>query len=116
MLTPRGKRDLGRALDDLVGTTRHNGGDSGMAVEIVNDLKNRLAIVESRDLTCPLRPRPPGSCPDRAYTEWRNTNLHVGHVISITSSPLLCRGSHCMNVLERFVRAAALPRLMTGPS
>jgi hypothetical protein len=97
-----------------VGTTRHNGGGAATAEAIVNDLKNRLAMVEWRDLPARLRSRPPGSYPDRTYTSWRNANVHVGHVISITSLPLYCRGGQVMNVLERLVGAAAQPGLMAG--
>ena len=59
---------LDRALDHLVGTMRHKDGGAAMGEEIVNDLKNRLAIVEWRDL-----PRPP---PATASWQIPGSDLH----------------------------------------
>jgi hypothetical protein len=47
---PPWREDLDRALDDPVGTTRHNDSGANVAARIVNDLRNRLAEVEWRGL------------------------------------------------------------------
>jgi hypothetical protein len=82
--------------------------------EIVNDLKNRLAIVEWRDL-----PRPPP-----ATASWQIPGIGLapsGEIRACTwatsspsSLPSSAVSATVQNVLERIVRAAALPGLMTG--
>jgi hypothetical protein len=112
---PSWEEDLDRALDELVGTTGRNDRGAAVAEEIVNDLKNRLAIGEWRDLPCPPPPRPPSSHPDRTYTGWR-------YIRTCTSAPPSPSPSYLstvvsatvMNVPKRLVRAAAQPGLMTG--
>jgi hypothetical protein len=78
-----------------VGTLRHNDGGAAMAEEIVNALKNRLTIVDWRDLLCLPPATASWQLPGPDLHRLAKYERHVGHVISITSQPLYCRGSHC---------------------